>query len=85
MRECFECSTTARELPKGVKPPALARYLIAVTNGMCVQASPGASREELQQVAQLALAAWPEPAAKSKSKRHTVLREFLTKVPSLRR
>jgi len=61
LRERFECSTAAKELPKGAQPPALARYLIAVANGMCVQASSGATREELQQVAQLALAAWPEP------------------------
>jgi len=85
LRERFECSTAAQELPKGAEPPALARYLIAVANGMYVQASSGASREELQQVAQLALAAWPEPAAKSKSKRHAVLRKSLTKEPSLRR
>ena len=69
LRERFECSTAAKELPKGAEPPALARYLIAVANGMCVQASSGASREELQQVAQLALAAWPEPVAKPRSKK----------------
>jgi AcrR family transcriptional regulator len=62
LRERFECCATAKELPKGAEPPALARYLVALANGMCVQASSGASREELQQVAQLALAAWPEPA-----------------------
>ena len=63
LRERFECSTAAKELPKGAQPPTLARYLIAVANGMCVQASSGATREELQQVVQLALSAWPEPAA----------------------
>jgi AcrR family transcriptional regulator len=60
LRERFECSAAAKELPKGAEPPALARYLVALANGMCVQASSGASREELQQVAQLALAAWPD-------------------------
>jgi AcrR family transcriptional regulator len=68
LRERFECSTAAKELPKGAQPAALARYLIAVANGMCVQASSGASREELCQVAHLALAAWPEPARKSRQK-----------------
>lgn len=62
LRERFECSTAAKELPKGAQPAALARYLLAVANGMCVQASAGASREELCQVANLALVAWPEPA-----------------------
>jgi AcrR family transcriptional regulator len=69
LRERFECSMATRELPKGAQPPALARYLIAVANGMCVQASSGASREELCQVAHLALAAWPDPVAKPRSKK----------------
>ncbi len=64
LRERFECSSAATELPKGAQPCTLARYLIAVANGMCVQASSGATREELQQVAQMALAAWPEPASR---------------------
>ena len=62
LRERFECSSAANELPKGAQPPALARYLIAVANGMCVQASSGATQEDLQQVAKLALSAWPEPS-----------------------
>jgi len=62
LRERFECSTAAEELPKGAQPAALARYLIAVANGMCVQASSGATQEDLQQVALLALAAWPDDA-----------------------
>ena len=75
LRERFECSTTAGELPKGAQPAGLARYLLAVANGMCVQASSGASREELCQVAYLALAAWPEPAAKPRSKKLTLARK----------
>jgi AcrR family transcriptional regulator len=63
LRERFECSTAAKELPKGAGPAALARYLIAVANGMCVQASSGATLEDLQQVAQFALSTWPEPVA----------------------
>jgi len=69
LRERFECSTATKELPKGAEPPALARYLIAVANGMCVQASSGATREELCQVAHLALTAWPEPDTEPRPKK----------------
>ena len=69
LRERFECSTAAKELPTGAEPPALARYLIAVANGMYVQASSGATRDELYQVAHLALAAWPEPVTQRRSKK----------------
>jgi AcrR family transcriptional regulator len=38
---------------------ALARYLATVIEGMAVQAASGASRKELERVAELALRAWP--------------------------
>lgn len=38
---------------------AITRYLMAVLQGMAVQAGAGANREELEQVAQATLAAWP--------------------------
>src|ERR1700761_3808494 len=37
------------DLPKGVSAAALARYLMTVSNGICVQAASGASAEELQE------------------------------------
>jgi AcrR family transcriptional regulator len=37
----------------------ITRYLMAVLQGMAVQAGEGANREQLQQVAQATLAAWP--------------------------
>lgn len=37
----------------------ITRYLMAVLQGMAVQAGSGANREQLQQVAQATLAAWP--------------------------
>jgi hypothetical protein len=37
----------------------LARYLAAMANGICIQATTGASAKELHEVAALALAAWP--------------------------
>lgn len=42
-----------------VEPEAMTRYLIALAQGISVQAGAGASREELRQVAQAALAIWP--------------------------
>lgn len=42
-----------------VEAEAMTRYLIALMQGMSVQASGGAGAEELQQVADAALAFWP--------------------------
>jgi AcrR family transcriptional regulator len=42
-----------------VEAEAMTRYLIALMQGISVQAGGGASREELQRVADAALAVWP--------------------------
>ena len=47
------------ELPADADPAALARYFSAIMQGMSVQAAGGASRKELERVAELALQAWP--------------------------
>ena len=59
LRERFEHDRETGALPPGADPAALARYLMAVANGMCVQASAGATTKELLEVAEMALAAWP--------------------------
>ncbi len=59
LRERFACARRGGDLPDGADPEALARYLVTVANGMCVQASAGAKAEDLQAIAELALAAWP--------------------------
>jgi len=71
LRERFSCAQRGGDLPKSADPAALARYLVTVANGMCVQASSGASREDLQATAEIALGAWPagKPA---KAKRRAV-------------
>jgi hypothetical protein len=46
-------------LPAGADPAALARYLMTICNGICVQATAGASAKELREIARMALAAWP--------------------------
>jgi|tagenome__1003787_1003787.scaffolds.fasta_scaffold20514585_1 AcrR family transcriptional regulator len=70
MRERFDRARREGDLPKSADPAALARYLMAVANGMCVQASAGASTKELLGVAKLALGAWPvaeEPKMKKRA------------------
>ncbi|MFJ4317314.1 TetR/AcrR family transcriptional regulator [Streptomyces lavendulae] len=47
------------ELPAGTDARALARYAAAVLQGMSQQSRDGATREELEAVAELALGAWP--------------------------
>src|SRR5690606_3529447 len=42
-----------------VEAEAMTRYLMALLQGVSVQAGSGASRGELEQVAQAALAIWP--------------------------
>ncbi len=64
LRERFECAKADNDLPKGTDSAALARYLMAVSNGMCVHAAAGASRKDLRQTAEFALAAWPVKEAR---------------------
>jgi len=59
LRERFERAQAEGDLPATAKPAALAAFLMAVTHGMAVQAKAGFSREQLQEVAEQALATWP--------------------------
>ena len=47
------------DLPETANPATLARYLMTMSNGICVQAASGASAEELHEVADIALTSWP--------------------------
>ncbi|QEV20161.1 TetR/AcrR family transcriptional regulator [Streptomyces alboniger] len=47
------------ELPADTDPAALARFVAAVFQGMSQQARDGATREDLEAVADLAMSAWP--------------------------
>jgi AcrR family transcriptional regulator len=60
LRERFERDRQAGNLPESADPATLASYLVAVANGMCVQASSGATAKQLHDVVELALAAWPD-------------------------
>jgi len=67
LRERLKAAREAGDLPENADPAALARYLIAVSNGICVQATAGASAEELRGIARMALAAWPVARTQSAS------------------
>ncbi|PZU60942.1 MAG: TetR family transcriptional regulator [Sphingobium sp.] len=47
------------DLPAHVEPAAIANYLSAVSQGMAVQASSGATRETLESLVETTLAIWP--------------------------
>ncbi|GLY26812.1 hypothetical protein Kisp02_01770 [Kineosporia sp. NBRC 101731] len=55
----FRQAVDEGDLPPTSDPEVLARYVMTVANGIAVQAAGGATREELQQVADAALRSWP--------------------------
>jgi AcrR family transcriptional regulator len=59
LQKRFQQAVDERELPEGTDVGKLARYVITVSFGIAVQAASGQSREELQEVADLALTNWP--------------------------
>ena len=59
IRKRFERAAKERDLPAGANPADLARYIATIQQGMSVQATGGATRKQLLQVAHLALRAWP--------------------------
>jgi AcrR family transcriptional regulator len=64
LRVRFERDRKAGNLPADANPAALASYLVAVGNGMCVQASAGAGAKQLRDIVELALVAWPVSSTK---------------------
>lgn len=59
LRERFARDVKNGKLPKSADPATLARYLVAMANGLCVQAAAGATVDELRDVAKFAIAAFP--------------------------
>lgn len=57
--ERFEQAKRDGDLPAHLDVAGLANYLFAILQGMAVQASSGASREDLEQVIDTSLAMWP--------------------------
>lgn len=58
IRERFVRAAAEGDLPAGVKPADLARFIATVMHGLSVQAAGGATRAELKRVAEMALRAW---------------------------
>ena len=71
LRTRFEQAKKSGELSKASDPAALARYLMVMANGICVQAAAGATLKELREVAAMALASWPASAAAMPKKSRT--------------
>jgi AcrR family transcriptional regulator len=68
LRARFEQARKSGDLSKSSNPAALARYLSAIANGICVQAAAGATAKELREVAAIALAGWPGAESGSQKK-----------------
>jgi AcrR family transcriptional regulator len=60
IRERLKQAKTEGELPADADPAALARFFATVTQGMATQSAGGASRKDLERVADTALRAWPD-------------------------
>lgn len=59
LRKRLERAKAEGDLRPDSNPTALARYIATVEQGMAVQATSGATREDLIAVAEMALKAWP--------------------------
>ena len=59
IRERFKRAKREGDLPANADPAVLARFLATVIEGMAVQAASGATRKELERVAETALLAFP--------------------------
>ncbi|MGC7098316.1 TetR/AcrR family transcriptional regulator [Amycolatopsis lurida] len=59
LRDRLRRAVREGDLPPGSNPARLARYLMTMANGIAVQAAGGASRKDLQPVADLAMTNWP--------------------------
>jgi AcrR family transcriptional regulator len=77
----LEQAKAESDLPQSSDPEELSRYFIAVIQGMAVQATSGATRQQLENIADIALQAWPargtasqELRRKSRRKRVSVSR-----------
>jgi AcrR family transcriptional regulator len=59
LRARLERARDNGELPAGADAEGLARYFTAIYQGIAVQAAGGATREQLHQIVDTAMAAWP--------------------------
>ena len=58
-RERFDLAKEQGDLPPNVNTKQLAKYIATIHQGMSVQATSGATREELQAIVEMAMKNWP--------------------------
>lgn len=63
LKQRFEQAKASGDLPGSADPAALARYLAAMAMGISMQASSGATPQELREIAAVALAGFPAATA----------------------
>jgi AcrR family transcriptional regulator len=59
LRQRFERARSEGDIKADADPAALARYTSTLLQGMAVQAASGATRQDLLDVAEMALSSWP--------------------------
>jgi AcrR family transcriptional regulator len=69
LRKRFVRAKKEKDLPAGCAPATMARYVMAIANGVCVQASEGAARADLNKIVAFALASWPASKRSLKTSR----------------
>jgi AcrR family transcriptional regulator len=69
IRMRLERALAEGDLPADSKPTALAYYIVAVMRGMAVEAASGASGEDLHQIVDVAMDAWPSSKARRRARR----------------
>ena len=60
IRERFERAANEGDLPSGVNPAGLARFVWTINLGIAVQAASGANRAQLNEIVEIAMSSWPE-------------------------
>lgn len=63
LRRRFERAVAEADLPRSVDPAKLARYVVTLIWGLSVQAAGGATRAQLEEVAEFAMRCWPQECA----------------------
>jgi AcrR family transcriptional regulator len=72
LQERFERAKNDGDLPADAHPESLARYVMAMGQGMSIQAAGGASNKDLHQIVDVAVAAFPRQQAAAKPSRRAL-------------
>jgi AcrR family transcriptional regulator len=68
IRRRLERALATGDLPPGSDSTALASYVVAVMRGMAVEAASGASGEDLHQIVDVAMVAWPSAKTRGRAR-----------------